>query len=341
MRTRITFFVIAILTLNFFISSNTILYGQVPNDGLVAWWTFEEGTGTITYDKSGNGHNGTLNGASWVSGGVEFLLNTQYVKFEDTPFRLAEGTWQVLINVKDFNMAWGYGSIVEKDYTNWNNDGRLVVLNNGKIQFDIDDKSTSSTKSIVSTDPIPLNTDIEIVASWGQQGMKLYINKLLVGTNPHKGEITSSIGRPLTAGSNFVGTRSFIGIVKDLKVYNKYLLENVPGLMAYYPFNGNAYDMSGNGNNGNASEVTFAEEGTRKVAQFTTSSYVEVPDNSSLDFSSVAGVTFAVWIKQEQSSMGDIFRKMGNSGSSDDEYALGINATGQLSGAFNGPGQQM
>ena len=38
-------------------------------DGLVGWWKFDEGSGVVAYDSSGNGYNGSLSGAPpWVSG---------------------------------------------------------------------------------------------------------------------------------------------------------------------------------------------------------------------------------------------------------------------------------
>ncbi|HEV2331032.1 MAG TPA: immunoglobulin domain-containing protein [Verrucomicrobiae bacterium] len=43
-----------------------------PTDSIqpVAWWLLNEGTGTVAYDYSGNGHNGTINpGVSWTSAG--------------------------------------------------------------------------------------------------------------------------------------------------------------------------------------------------------------------------------------------------------------------------------
>lgn len=36
--------------------------------GLVGWWRFDEGTGTVAGDSSGNGNNGTVYGATWVAG---------------------------------------------------------------------------------------------------------------------------------------------------------------------------------------------------------------------------------------------------------------------------------
>ena len=33
-------------------------------NGLVAWWKFDEGSGTVAYDSSGNGYDGNLN--EWI-----------------------------------------------------------------------------------------------------------------------------------------------------------------------------------------------------------------------------------------------------------------------------------
>ena len=47
-------------------------YGDVDlGKGLVAWWTFDEGTGNIAYDGSGNNNNATLmGGATWTTPGA-------------------------------------------------------------------------------------------------------------------------------------------------------------------------------------------------------------------------------------------------------------------------------
>lgn len=39
-----------------------------PTAGLVGYWNFDEGSGAVANDSSGNGNNGTINGASWVAG---------------------------------------------------------------------------------------------------------------------------------------------------------------------------------------------------------------------------------------------------------------------------------
>ena len=40
-------------------------------NGLVGWWKFDEGSGTVAYDSSGNGNNGNLtNGPTWTTGKI-------------------------------------------------------------------------------------------------------------------------------------------------------------------------------------------------------------------------------------------------------------------------------
>ena len=48
-------------------------YTQPP--GLVGYWNFDQGSGTIAYDSSGYNNHGTIYGASWTSGKVNGALN--------------------------------------------------------------------------------------------------------------------------------------------------------------------------------------------------------------------------------------------------------------------------
>jgi hypothetical protein len=45
-------------------------------DGLVGWWKFDDGSGTVAYDSSGNGYHGNLfNGPTWSSGKIDGALS--------------------------------------------------------------------------------------------------------------------------------------------------------------------------------------------------------------------------------------------------------------------------
>ncbi len=51
-----------------------------PHPGLVGWWRFDEGSGTIAGDSSGNGNNGTIYGATWVAGKYGQALSFDGIK---------------------------------------------------------------------------------------------------------------------------------------------------------------------------------------------------------------------------------------------------------------------
>ena len=108
----------------------------------------------------------------------------------------------------------------------------------------------------------------------------------------------------------------------------------VNGLAGYWPLDGTANDMSGNGNNGYANGVSYASDATGTVAVFHATSSVTVSDNSKLDYSSVSGVTIAARVKQEARTTGYVLIKMGPGGSEDDEYSLYLTEDGHVEGGF-------
>jgi hypothetical protein len=70
------------------------------------------------------------------------------------------------------------------------------------------------------------------------------------------------------------------------------LPSNIPanGLLAYYPFNGNANDESGNGNHGTVNEATLSDglRGKNTAYNFgSDSAYISVPSSSQLSLSNV------------------------------------------------------
>jgi len=51
------------------------IYESVSADGLIGYWSFDEGSGSIAHDDSGNGHDGEIVGATWTNGYSGFGLN--------------------------------------------------------------------------------------------------------------------------------------------------------------------------------------------------------------------------------------------------------------------------
>ena len=74
------------------------------------------------------------------------------------------------------------------------------------------------------------------------------------------------------------------------------------GLVAYYPFNGNANDESGTGNNGSAlGGVTWTTGVVGGAAHLDGTGYISVPDSASLDLPGAKG-TISAFIRVDPSS---------------------------------------
>lgn len=76
-----------------------------------------------------------------------------------------------------------------------------------------------------------------------------------------------------------------------------------PGLVAYYPFEGDYQDRSGSNNHGNAKgNVGFATGKVGQAASFDGQSWIEVGDSDSLDLTNA--FTFGLWIYKEDNGRG-------------------------------------
>jgi hypothetical protein len=64
--------------------------------GIVAHWTFDEGSGNTLVDHSGNGHDGTIAGATWIDGRFAGALHFELGNSVTVPsFPQATSSWSV------------------------------------------------------------------------------------------------------------------------------------------------------------------------------------------------------------------------------------------------------
>ncbi len=94
------------------------------------------------------------------------------------------------------------------------------------------------------------------------------------------------------------------------------------GLVAYYPFNGNAHDESGNGNDGTVMGAALTSDrfGNPDSAYSFDGGddYIQVPDDDSLDLSD--GLTIMAWIKSDNTEGGRVIVSKWNDNTSDHSY---------------------
>jgi len=103
--------------------------GQPDTRNLIGWWAFDEGTGGVTADGSGNGNDGTLNGGvGWVSGvygsalefdGQEAYVGTDQSLLNDLEAFTMAG-WISASNVDVYSSLFGQNDLVEFGFTTEN-----------------------------------------------------------------------------------------------------------------------------------------------------------------------------------------------------------------------------
>jgi hypothetical protein len=109
------------------------------------------------------------------------------------------------------------------------------------------------------------------------------------------------------------------------------------GLIAYYPFNGNANDESGNGHDGTVNGATLTSDrfgSSNSAYQFGDGKYIEVPHSSDLNITS-SGFTISAWVRFSgtQEDFAGIVAK-GPAGGADPGYIFTIRSSIHLGAAI-------
>jgi chitodextrinase len=205
-------------------NATTLAAPPLPS-GLIAAYTFGEGTGSTTADDSGNGNTGTLvNGPVWSTGkyGTALSYNgvNSYVSIRNTfditaiPFTIA--AW---VNPTNYN---GYRKIFSKR-TNWAANAMRVdvTLSTGDGHIALEQPNSSVAFSYSP----PLNTWTHIAVVASATGTSLYVNGSLIQS---LGVFT--LGTSATAqvriGLAGDGQDPMLGLIDNLRIYNRALSQS-------------------------------------------------------------------------------------------------------------------
>jgi len=328
------------------------------NNGLVAYYPFDGNTN----DVSGNGNNATIvGGATFVAGKTDqaiYINNpsgaqtvTQYVKLPNslTITSLNQSSFTVNICYKTTDAAqmngrlfgsMGAASWIVMDYNAGGQPQAYSAVKGGVSSFYVALSQTKNPKAVVTDGAIHCEA---LTLNRAKGMLSQYIDGRLIEAVSVSGTGSISMNN-LVLGAAKVGDTygARLTTVDDLRIYNRALsgsevaqlagnsLNN--GLVAYYPFDGNVNDASGNGNNGVPTAITYAAGHSGQAASFNgVSSNVRVTDNLKLDL--ITSFTLSAWVKpnagygKEVNGTIEILSKWGNLGNA--SYALSTNASGQ------------
>ncbi|MEM5880630.1 MAG: LamG domain-containing protein [Candidatus Aenigmatarchaeota archaeon] len=222
-------------------------YGNFSN--LVLWLTFDEGSGTIAYDYSGNSNHGTIyNGTQvcagnlthnttcpqWVDGvfgkALSFDGVDDYLEVYNSPKLnpIDDGfTISFWINLSSYVSP---GAIITKrtDYL----DGYFIFIwNNNNLYFDWGGSDNNRWNTNYSPQ---LNNWYFITFLQNSSGRFLYVNGNIISYTSNKGNTSlASSNSPLRIFSDTIDLRYFnSGIIDELRIYNRDLSEEE--IISYY-----------------------------------------------------------------------------------------------------------
>jgi glucose/arabinose dehydrogenase len=206
--------------------TTTFALGTPAPPGLVAAYNFNEGSGTVATDASGNGNNGTITGAAWNTGGkygqaLSFDGVNDWVTINDSAgldltsgmtleawvWPTSQSGWETVI----FKEMAGDHAYVLYSYTD-NATGRPTAT--------IRRAAGSSTAS--GSAVIPVNAWTHLAATYDGAMLRFYVNGALTGSTAATGAIVTTTGA-LRIGGNNIWAEWFNGLIDDVRVYNRAL----------------------------------------------------------------------------------------------------------------------
>ena len=216
--------VISVLVLCLFLTIANLSLANVAEDGLVAYWPFDEGKGKAAMDVTGNGHDGEFNDdPKWVEGkfgtALEFDGEDDHVIVADDPaFAIAENITL---------MAW----FSPNDSLN---SRRLMSKNNSIfVIFDFGDKNSidflvkpNNTFAQSTTTDWKVGEWYHFAGTFDGKTMKVYVNGKLEGDTANNVPIAPS-PLELWIGGDDLGnaTDHFPGKIDEVRLYEKTLSE--------------------------------------------------------------------------------------------------------------------
>jgi hypothetical protein len=231
MKKTLTLVLIGFLSFTIFatIAPKAKATNPIPN---IAYWNFDESSGTIAHDISGNDNDGTLqNGPIWVNGkygealrfdGVDdFLLVNDSSSLHISQAVTVEA-WIYLPTGADYS---GAGKIVSKAASNGGTNLDFGIWNNScHVDFGVGTDGGVGAPIMISNEAVPRNTWTHVAGTYNGSLMAIYINGILDSTHSWTEGIDTDNGRPLTIGKgNFYPWSNEFwlnGTIDDVRIYN-------------------------------------------------------------------------------------------------------------------------
>ncbi|UCC97872.1 MAG: LamG domain-containing protein, partial [Phycisphaerales bacterium] len=198
---------------------------NAADPSLVGWWKFDDGSGNIAKDSSGNGNDGTLNGgAQWVEGqlggAIEFNGSNSYVSAPHIPLNSRSFTIAMWVNpvlYTDQQVIFGQHQTGSQ---NLSIHFRLYGPNSGRVRMGFYSNDLDTSGNTIQENNwyhLTFWYDFE------NQNRRIYVN----GAQEAEGSAGPFLG---TSGETRIGqwnnNQWFRGIIDDVRIYSRALTDS-------------------------------------------------------------------------------------------------------------------
>jgi hypothetical protein len=204
---------------------------------LVGYWRLDEGSGTIAYDSSGNGHDGTIEGnPQWVAGkngqAMEFDGTEDYIDiglgagdyFSTLNSGLTVAAWISRASTGTYDIAFGAGRNPVGTAAGDDNNGWKFGIDSGDvIKF-----TTLGILDYTSSVGVPIGEWAHIAATFNEAGteVQIYLNGTLADTISGNGPANPATGLYAVGFGGTWALEFFDGSLDEVRVYNHVLIES-------------------------------------------------------------------------------------------------------------------
>jgi hypothetical protein len=340
----------------------------------IAEYKMDEGTGTIAYDTSGDGNDGTISGTTWTQGKYGKALSfdgSSSLAVSDSISTRANGDFSVSAWVKANAYSTGNQPQIAQSgnsgcYYAWD----LRSTTDNHFQMAVEDSGCSYTWA-TAADTYNLGQWYYVVGTWNNTTgtVTLYIDGVQIDQKtPDNGRLNSDSGILIggaCSGGNCYWQEGWNGTIDQVRVYN---YARTPAQVAWeynhggpvlsYRFNectgATVHDESGNGNNGtinlgssgqtatgscsvNANTPWYNGRSGKYGASLNFDGTDDYVQGTSATFSGDFAGSYCAWVKLNDVSSSQTIISQGDNGSFQGfGMFVGIRGTGVISAEFYG-----
>jgi hypothetical protein len=207
-------------------------------NGLLAYWSFDQVSGSTVADDSGNGHNGSNQGASPISNGMfggamHFDGVNDYISvpsFDIPSSGLSISAWirsnrfanDPACTFQDCRIVSKGTSTASQDHY-WMLSTYPTGNNNVTLRFRLKTNGQTDTLVANASGNLSENQWIHVVAVYDGAQMRLYKNTVAAGSLFKSGPVNNNSNVPINIGRNPDGYGEWSGEIDELRIYDRAL----------------------------------------------------------------------------------------------------------------------